>query len=421
MRAEARAKVQLKDLVRVGPGTPGGEWFRRYWVVVGRAGDPRDIPMGLKILGEELVLFRDLNGRVGLVGLHCSHRGSSLEYGDIEDRGIRCPYHGWLFDVTGKCLEQPAEPEGSAFHHKIKHLAYPVREQGGLLFAYLGSERENPPPLPRYQPLVGKEGQRQIEPVRYYEYNWFNFFENSADPTHICVLHRISAYGDQSWGQKFFDYYDMPDFIPVETDYGMKVVIHKQGPTPDTEYVDTMSLAFPSIIQIGDTEFVHMKLDEMTLIKEGSHEDHILFLTPTDDEHFMIFTVDYYTGPDPTFFENLTKMYEQEKPRQELKPYDRRKYMPFRGNVRTEDIVTQGTQGLLGEREEHLGAADRGVIMLRRLVREGIETVLRGGRPKGVLGPKEADRVIRIDSFTGIRTKGAKGKTRHRAERPSPR
>jgi 5,5'-dehydrodivanillate O-demethylase len=405
MRAEATARVRLKDLVRVGPGTPGGEWFRRYWVVVAKAEDLRDIPIGLKILGEELVLFRDLEGRMGLVGVRCPHRGASLEYGDIETRGIRCAYHGWLFDVSGKCLEQPAERKGSLFHEKIKHLAYPVREQGGLLFAYLGPERENPPPLPRYEPLVGTEGQRRIEPVRYYEYNWFNFFENSADPTHICVLHRFSAYGDQSWGQKFFDYYDMPDFAPLETEYGMKIVIYKDGPTPDTDYVDTMSLAFPSIIQIGDTEFVHMKLDELTLIREGSHEDHILFLTPTDDEHFMIFTVDYYTGHDPNFFENLTKMYEKEAPRQELKPYDGRKHMPFRGNVRTEDIMTQATQRLLGDREEHLGAADRGVIMLRRLVGEAIETVLRGGRPKGVVGPEEANRIVRMDSFTGIRQK----------------
>src|SRR5262249_50407148 len=146
--------------------------------------------------------------------------------------------------------------------------------------------------------------------------------------THICVLHRASAYGEQTWSQKFFDYHDMPDFTPVETDYGMKVIMHKDGPTPDTEYVDTMSLALPSIIQIGDTEFIHMNVDETSLIKEGSHEDHILFLTPNDDEHFMIFTADYYTGRDPNFFENLARMYEKEIPRQEVKSYDRRKYMP---------------------------------------------------------------------------------------------
>src|SRR5207244_1384388 len=152
-----------------------------------------------------------------------------------------------------------------------------------------------------------------------------------------------------------------------------------------------------------DTEFVHMKIDEMSLIKEGSHEDHIIFLTPNDDEHFMIFTADYYTGSDRNFFENLAQMYQKETPQQEVKPYDRRKYVPFKGNVRTEDIMTQATQGLLGDRDENLGTSDRGVIMLRRLVREAIGTVQQGGRPKGVLDLADADRLIKIDSFTGVR------------------
>src|SRR6185503_18607139 len=118
----------------------------------------------VRVLGEELVLFRDLQGRIGLLGLHCSHRGTSLEYGDIEEHGIRCPYHGWLYDTTGQCLDQPVEPRGSTFCEKIKHLAYPVRELGGLIFAYLGPHKESPPPLPRYSPLVRGDGVRYIYP-----------------------------------------------------------------------------------------------------------------------------------------------------------------------------------------------------------------------------------------------------------------
>ena len=102
-------KVTPADIPRVGPGTPAGEWFRKYWLVVGTAQDLHDIPQAVKVLGEELVLFRDEFGRLGLLGLHCPHRGTSLEYGDIEDGGIRCPYHGWLFNVGGQCLEMPAE------------------------------------------------------------------------------------------------------------------------------------------------------------------------------------------------------------------------------------------------------------------------------------------------------------------------
>jgi phenylpropionate dioxygenase-like ring-hydroxylating dioxygenase large terminal subunit len=97
-------KINLSDLAHVGPGTPAGEWFRKYWMPVGSVADLRDIPMNVKVLGEDLVLFRDQSGQIGLLGLHCPHRGTSLEYGDIEARGIRCPYHGWLFDVSGRCL-----------------------------------------------------------------------------------------------------------------------------------------------------------------------------------------------------------------------------------------------------------------------------------------------------------------------------
>jgi phenylpropionate dioxygenase-like ring-hydroxylating dioxygenase large terminal subunit len=405
--AKKKKRVTFADIPHVGPGTPAGEWFRRYWLVVSTADDLRDIPKGLKLLGEELVLFRDLKGEVGLVGLHCPHRGTSLEYGDIEERGIRCPYHGWLFDVSGQCLEQPAEPEGSLFYRKVKHLSYPVREQGGLIFAYLGPHRHDPPPLPRYSCLIDHGGQRQIEPTRYCEYNWFNFYENSADPSHICILHRHTGYGEQSWGNQFFSYGDMPSFDYVETDYGMKVVMTKPGPTAGTEFVDTMSLAFPSIIQVGDTEFVHAREDAVKLMTEGSQCEHVLFLTPSDDEHFTIFTVNYYTGADPRFFEKLQQMRATEVPAQEVKEYDHRKYMPFEGNVRQEDIMSQSTQGLLGEREEQLGTSDRGVIMFRKMIREAIVTTPKGGRPKGVLSKDREEEVIYFDSFTGVRKQTA--------------
>ena len=170
-------KITVADIPRVDPGTPGGEWFRRYWLVVGTTQELYDIPQAVRVLGEDLVLFRDSNSEYGLVGQSCPHRGTSLEYGDIEDGGIRCPYHGWLFNVRGQCMEMPGEPKDSKFPQKVKHLAYPVREQGGLLFAYMGPQRDNPPPLPNYLPLMDRGGQRQVEPVRRADYNWFNFFD----------------------------------------------------------------------------------------------------------------------------------------------------------------------------------------------------------------------------------------------------
>ena len=409
MKAEKKhgKKITLADIPHVGPGTPAGEWFRRYWNVVGTTRDLHDIPQAVKVLGEELVLFRDQFGKLGLLGLHCPHRGTSLEYGDIGDGGIRCPYHGWLFDTRGQCLEMPAEPNDSKFPAKVKHLSYAVREQGGLIFAYMGPEQNEPPPLPMYSPLIDRGGQRQIEAIRHCDYNWFNFFENSADPAHICILHRHAGYGEQSWGDQFFAYKRMPEFSFVETDYGMKVVMTKSGPEPGTEWADEMSLALPSIIQVGDTEFVHAKLDAAALMRDGSQCEHILFLTPNDDDHFMIFTVDCYTGPDADFFEKLKQMRAREKPKEGVKEYDRRKYMPFKGNIRQEDIMTQSTQPILGERDEQLGVSDRGVIKFRNIVMEAIETALRGGVPKGVLTREPANEIIRLHSFAGVRPAGA--------------
>jgi phenylpropionate dioxygenase-like ring-hydroxylating dioxygenase large terminal subunit len=396
--ARRKEKITLADLARVGPGTPAGEWFRRYWLAVASTADLRDIPLAIRVLGEELALFRDGRGRPGLVGLHCPHRGTSLEYGDIEAGGIRCPYHGWLFDVSGQCLEQPAEKDGG-FARKVKHLAYPVREQGGLFFAYLGPERDEPPPLPKYSALVDDRGQRSLEATRRYDYNWFNFIENGADPVHFSILHRSDP-SDGTWRSWFFDFKNIPAFDAVETSYGMKVMSRKPGPTAETEYVDEKSFALPSILQIGDTEFTHFKKPREAL-KDGSHNRHFMFLTPNDDERFTLFTVNYYTGPDREFFQKLAPSRELT-PREEKKPYDRRPFAPFRGSVRLEDIACQTTQGLVGARKEQLATSDKGVIMLRKMILEGVRAVAEGRMPKG---REHNGEVIEIDSFTGIRAK----------------
>src|SRR5690349_2213648 len=401
IREKMTKGVSIADIPHVGRLTPAGEWFRRYWIVVGTTRDLYDIPQAVKILGEELVLFRDPAGKVGLLDAHCPHRGASLEYGDIEDGGIRCPYHGWLFDVRGRCLAMPAEPKESNFPDKVKHSGYPVREQGGLLFAYLGPQAENPPPLPKYQALADNTGQRSLEATRIYDYNWFNFIENGADPVHFSILHRADPH-DGTWRSWFFNYHEIPYFDAVETDYGMKVISRKPGPTADTEYIDEKSFALPSILQIGDTEFTHFKQPREAL-KHGSHNRHFMFLTPNDDEHFTLLTVNYYTGPDADFFKHLAPSRELAA-QEERKPYDRRPFAPYRGSVRREDIACQATQPLLGARKEQLATSDKGVILLRKLILDGVRAVAAGRTPKGVAGDGG---LIHIDSFTGIRAKGA--------------
>src|SRR5215212_9775467 len=141
-------------VTRVGPGGPAGQLLRRYWQPAALA---EELPVGgapkpVKLLGEDLVLFRDEQGRPGLLALHCPHRGADLSYGRLEDGGLRCLYHGWLFDVGGRCLEQPGEPASSTFRDKVRHTAYPCQEAAEVIFAYLGPGE--PPLLPAYEFLT---------------------------------------------------------------------------------------------------------------------------------------------------------------------------------------------------------------------------------------------------------------------------
>jgi phenylpropionate dioxygenase-like ring-hydroxylating dioxygenase large terminal subunit len=326
-----------------------------------------------------------------------------LEYGDIEDGGIRCAYHGWLFNVDGQCLEMPAEPKESKFPEKVKHLSYPIQEQGGLIFAYLGPDQDNPPQLPKYKALADAAGQRSLEATRVYDYNWFNFIENGADPVHFSTLHRADP-DDGTWRSWFFNFKDIPLFDAVETSYGMKVISRKPGPTANTEYVDEKSFALPSILQIGDTEFTHFKQPREAL-SAGSHNAHFMFVTPNDDHSFTLFTVNHYTGSDPEFFQKLAPSRKLET-KTEKKAYDQRKHSPFRGSVRTEDIACQGTQPLLDRRREQLATSDKGVILIRKIILNGIQAVQENRAPKGVLHHQQAHELVTIDSFTGVRAKG---------------
>ena len=157
-------------------------------------------------------------------------------------------------------------------------------------------------------------------------------------------------------------------------------------------------------MQIGDTEFTHFKKPKEALAA-GSHNAHLMFVTPNDDDHFTLFTVNHYTGPDPEFFHKIEPS-RRLAPKIEKKEYDQRRYSPFRGSVRSEDIMSQSTQGTIGGRKEQLASSDKGVILLRKIILGAIEAMQKGGVPKGVPLREEPAKVIDIDSFTGIRAKG---------------
>src|SRR5215467_3389952 len=159
-------------LTRVSAGQPAGELLRRYWLPVGVACElsAENPTQAVRILGEMLVLFRDTRGRVGLLEDRCSHRGASLCYGRVEERGIACAYHGWLYDTEGNCLETPAEPRASKFHLTVKHTAYPVQKLAGLYWAYLGPEPV--PAIPKYDVWARTDGWHWLRAMPQLDCNW---------------------------------------------------------------------------------------------------------------------------------------------------------------------------------------------------------------------------------------------------------
>ncbi|MFI5327707.1 MAG: Rieske 2Fe-2S domain-containing protein, partial [Candidatus Rokuibacteriota bacterium] len=223
----------MRDLTLVGAGTPMGELLRRYWHPVGLGGDAGETPKALRVLGEDLVLFRDRRGRPGLVTARCAHRGTTLYYGRVEERGIRCCYHGWLFDVEGHCLEQPCEPDGGSQRERMRQPWYPVQERYGLIFAYLGPPARKPV-LPRYEVL------ETLDPGEYLEAddssvggggpaiipcNWLQHYENLMDTLHVPILH-----GSFSGPQFTAPMGLMPEVTWELSDRGVKAISDRRLP-----------------------------------------------------------------------------------------------------------------------------------------------------------------------------------------------
>ena len=188
------------ELTHVGPGTPCGEYLRRFWHPVALSSQLTDLPLAIRVMGEDLVVFHDHSGRVGLLHRHCSHRRASLEYGRIEDLGIRCCYHGWLFDIDGRVLEAPAEPDGSPIPESVVQGAYPALEIKGLVFAYLGPPGE----MPDFQTYDTHDlpGDTMVPYTVHNPCNWLQVYEQASDPTHSVFLHsRMSGtHFAEAWG-----------------------------------------------------------------------------------------------------------------------------------------------------------------------------------------------------------------------------
>jgi 5,5'-dehydrodivanillate O-demethylase len=359
-------------LTQVSRGTPCGELLRRYWHPVAAAAElTEEKPIrAVKILGEELVVYRDKNGRYGLVGEHCPHRLASLAYGRVDDEGIRCPYHGWKFDGAGRCLEQPAEPPEGKFKDRIKHVAYPVEYLGGLIYAYLGPAPA--PLLPRWDVLVWEHGRRWIVKESIIDCNWLQPMENSVDPSHLYWLH-----GDtERFVPSVKTYAEKHEFIRFE--YGIRkrrtTLPLATGGDPA---VDDHPLLFPTVLR------------HVAPFNEGSgHRHNLQIRVPVDDHHTQVFRV------------NFLPMESERSPADAPVPV---RFVQLKTGVReykmnmipAQDSMAWETQGSRTDRtREHLGIGDEGVIALRKLLREQIERVQQGREPMGIIRDPEKNRLI---------------------------
>ncbi len=217
-------------LTHTGPGTPMGTLLRRYWVPALLSEElpaPDSDPVRVKLLGEELLAFRDTAGTVGLVDRFCAHRRVSLFFGRNEEFGIRCVYHGWKYDTNGRCIDMPSEPTESPFKERIRLKAYPCQERGGLIWAYMGPpDRE--PPLPEFEWMVVPDGQRCVS-KRLQECNYLQAIEGGVDLSHISFLHRnLDARGDRR-GQELTQRDPRPRFEVVDAEYGLAIAARRNA------------------------------------------------------------------------------------------------------------------------------------------------------------------------------------------------
>ena len=352
--------VENAELTHVGPGTPCGEYLRRFWQPVELASELNELPLTVRILGEDLVLFRTKANEIGLLGRHCCHRGTSLEYGIVTEGGISCCYHGWHYGLDGKILDTPNDPD-SRIKEELRHTAYPVHEYKGILFAYMGSSNDVPdfPVMDTWD-----DPQSELVPYSYpYPCNWLQALENSQDPVHSVFLHtRLSGVQfEESWGV-------LPDVAWVDTPLGMMNVNVRSW--KDKVWVRTTEFILPNINQVGDAG------------EKGEQEKYLQRIAgcrwyrPTDDTNteiigWRIFNDRMDTGPRnlDRIGKNKTDIFGQ---MDEGRPYEECQRNP--GDL--EAIVSQGPIAI--HARENFVATDTGVAKLRTLVRRGISAVKKG-------------------------------------------
>jgi phenylpropionate dioxygenase-like ring-hydroxylating dioxygenase large terminal subunit len=352
------------ELTHVGPDTPGGEYLRRFWQPVCFSDELKDLPHRVKMLGEELVVFRDQSGEIGLLELHCPHRGTSLEFGLVGAKGIRCCYHGWLFDCDGAILETPGEPADSTLKDKLFHGAYPTREAHGLVFAYMGPPDEQPA-FPVYDSLV-RPGYRVIPGRKYfYPCNWLQIQDNTMDPAHTAFLHTIVS------GAVFTEEFGvLPELDFLETPIGMiYVATRRVGDNVWARMVEIVQPNLQQVAPIWETGRAERAFSGPMMSR---------WLVPMDDTSTMFIELRHVSEADdvtPAWWADREQML----PGQiAMETYEEGQRHPgdFEAQVSQRPIAVHGL--------EHLSATDRGIGMFRNQLRRGIRAVRGGQDPIGM-------------------------------------
>jgi phthalate 4,5-dioxygenase oxygenase subunit len=383
-------REENEAITRVGPGTPMGELMRRYWMpalLTEELPAPDCPPVRVRLLGENLVAFRDSGGRVGLVDEACPHRRASLWFGRNEECGLRCVFHGWKFDVDGRCVDLMNEPDEFDFRDKVRLKAYPTLELAGLVWTYMGPAGSQPP-APAFEWTRVPDAARHVNKT-WQECNWLQGLEGGIDTSHAPILHRRI--------RKDTDLPGVPPDAPFVT-----------GKPPKLEVeVTDYGYRYYGVREVKDGLYVrgYQFIMPFTQIRPGTDFGGQALVAghmwvPMDDENCMVYNWEYSTtgeamaDPELVARELGTGHGEQDalyrKTRNRANDYlidrEAQRTETFTGifGVNVQDHAVQESMGAIMDRtREYLGPADKAIIAARRLLLEGTQVVADGGQPKG--------------------------------------
>ena len=377
-------KEQNELMTRVGAGTPAGKLLRRYWqpvALVDELQGPRPLK-AIKIFNEDLVLFREEKGRYGLIARQCAHRGADLAYGRLEDGGLRCAFHGWLFDVQGRCLQTPAEPEGSRLCEHIRQRAYPVLEKSGVLFAYLGEGEA--PAFPALDCFVAPDAYT-FAFKGYWDCNWLQALEVGIDPAHASWLHRFfededpaASYGRQFRGtpsdsqmpiSKVLREFDRPEIRVERTGYGMRLQTLRRISDAHT-HIRVTNVLFPQAFVIPMNAEMTISQWHVPVDDTGCYWYAIFtsFGAPVDKATMRAERLKTYPAPDykPVFSRSNSWGFDAEE-------QDKQTFTGMGFDINIHDQWACESQGPIQDRtRENLGTTDKGIVLYRRLLMDAI-------------------------------------------------